>query len=151
MDDHQPDMRALRREGWAARIIGTLGALLLIAVLGIYAVMKMSGGGAPPAAPPAAAPSPADVAAARHAESIELCDAALATTQNLKLLPAYATRDGDDAKETAVQGRYICHARTDAAKYAITFDLGCTNLQQAGCIGLYTIEQTGGGVLYQRP
>ena len=59
MDDHQPDMRALRREWWAARIIGTLGALLLIAVLGIYAVMKMSDGGAPPAAPPAAAPSPA--------------------------------------------------------------------------------------------
>jgi hypothetical protein len=146
MEDHQPDMRALRREWWAARIVGTLGAVLLIVVLGSVAVMKMSG----PARAPAPT-SPIDTAAARRAEDIALCDAALAATQDLKLLPAYARRDGDTAGTTAVQGRYVCHARTEAAKYTITFDLGCTDLSQAGCIGLYTIEQQGGGVIYQRP
>ena len=50
-----------------------------------------------------------------------------------------------------MRGRYVCHAKTDAAKYTVTFDLPCTDLTQAKCVQLYSIALDGSGVLYRRP
>jgi hypothetical protein len=148
--EHDPDMRALRREWSAARIVGTLGLLFIVAVSAAGIYLRATGVAAPPAtaAPPQAAP--ADDSAARRAESIAICDAAVAEAQHQGLVPGYARRDGDDAANTAVQGRYVCTAKTDAARYRITFDLQCTRLGTPGCINLFTVEQDGGGVLYTR-
>ncbi|HXC56746.1 MAG TPA: hypothetical protein VNU97_15720 [Rhizomicrobium sp.] len=145
-------MPALRREWLAARIAAVFGGLLLIAV-GVLMVMNELASPAPTAAtpPPAAASAPpADTAEARRQEDIALCDAALATVQGLGLVPNFAVRDGDEARPAGVQGRYVCGARTDAAKYAITFDLACTHLGDAACIVPFAITQDGTRVLYQR-
>ena len=150
MNDSEPNIRALRREWLAARVMAGLGLLLLLAVVGVIAMTEMSGTVTPPpAAPPATTAAP-DTAEARRAENIALCDAALATAQGVGLVPGFATRDGDVAAPGDAQGRYVCRARTDAAKYTIAFDLACTHLGDAKCIVLYKIAQDGGGVLYQR-
>jgi hypothetical protein len=148
MNYSEPNIRALRREWLAARIMAALGALLLLAVVAVIVITEMSGTVAPPA-PTATGPTP-DTAEARRAEDIALCDAALATAQSVGLVPGFAARDGDVAAPGDAQGRYVCRARTDAAKYTIAFDLACTRLGDAKCIVLYKIAQDGGGVLYQR-
>jgi hypothetical protein len=148
MNDSEPNIRALRREWLAARIMAGLGLLLLLAVVGVITATEMSGT-QPATAPPATAAAP-DTAEARRAEDIALCDAALATAQGVGLVPGFATRDGNVAAPGDAQGRYVCRARTDAAKYTIAFDLACTHLGDAKCIVLYKIAQDGGGVLYQR-
>ncbi len=150
MNDSEPNIRALRREWLAARLMAALGALLLLAVVAVIVMTEMSGTVAPPAtAPTATAPAP-DTREARRAEDIALCDAALGAAQSVGLVPGFAARDGDAAAPGDAQGRYVCRARTDAAKYTIAFDLACTHLGDAKCIVLYRIAQDGGGVLYQR-
>jgi hypothetical protein len=152
MTDREPNMRALKREWLVARIVGGFAVLLLIAVVTVLVVSAFQ---TPPEAParpvpPAEATPPADTAEARRQEDIALCDAALASAQTLGIVPAFATRDGDRSEPAGVQGRYLCHAKTDAAKYAITFDLACTHLGDNRCIVPVTIAQ-GGTVLYRRP
>ena len=156
--DHESNMPALKREWLAARIVAVIAGLLLIAVLGVIVASTFSAENAPlpvASAPPVPTqitpPQPADIAAARTAEDIALCDAALAAVQGQGLLPSFATRDGDRAEATQVQGRYVCHAKTTAAKYTIAFDLACTRLGEAGCIVPFQIAQDRFGVLYQRP
>lgn len=155
--DHQPNMRALKREWLAARIM----AVLAVVMVGGVAVLQIAGnffGDAPaPAAvipteitPPAQVVAIAPSADARREEEIALCDAALAAVQGIGLLPSFATRDGDKAETTTVQGRYVCHAKTEAASYSIAFDLTCTRLGGDNCIDPYTVAQTGGNILYQR-
>jgi hypothetical protein len=150
--EHDPNMPALRREWFTARVLGTLGLLFVFAVAAAGIYLRAAGVEAPSevAAPPPPQAAPADDGAARRAESIAICDAALAEAQHQGLVPAYARRDSDEADNTAVQGRYTCSAKTDAARYGITFDLQCTRLGQPGCINLFTVEQVGSGVLYQR-
>ena len=152
--DHESNMPALKREWLAARIVAVIAVLLLIAVLGVIVADTLSADNAPlpvASAPPVpteiAPPSAADVEAARTAEDIALCDAALATVQGQGLLPNFATRDGDTAEPTQVRGRYVCRAKTTAAKYTIAFDLACTRLGEAGCIVPFQIAQDLGGVL----
>ena len=152
--DHIPNVRALRREWLAARIVATIGGTLLIAVLGLIVAQNLAITSEPlPPVPTEIAPAPPqqDTAAARRAEDIALCDAALAAVQEQGLLPGFAVRDGDVAAPAQVQGRYVCRARTTAATYTIAFDLACTHLGQAGCIVPVTVAQDGGGVLYQKP
>lgn len=144
--EHDPNMPALRREWLGARIVGALGVVFIVAVAAFGIYVRSQG---LPVAPPPQAAAP-DNPAARRAEDIAICDAALAETQREGILPAYAKRDGDAAVTTSVQGRYICRAATEAARYAIVFDLGCTRLGEPNCIGLYTVEQEGGGTIYQR-
>ena len=153
--DHESNMPALKREWLAARIVAVIAVLLLIAVLGVIVADTLSVDNAPlpvaSAPTEIAPPSAADVEAARSAEDVALCDAALATVQGQGLLPNFATRDGDTAEPTQVRGRYVCRAKTTAAKYSIAFDLACTRLGEAGCIVPFQIAQDRGGVIYQRP
>ena len=156
--DHESNMPALRREWLAARILAVIAVLLLITVVGVIVADTFLADTAPlpvasaPPVPTEITPPPAaDVQAARTAEDIALCDAALAAVQGQGLLPTFATRDGDTAEPTQVRGRYVCHAKTTAAKYTIAFDLACTRLGEAGCIVPFQIAQDRFGVLYQRP
>jgi hypothetical protein len=157
LDDHQPNMPALKREWFAARIMAVLALVMIGAVAAVQIADNFFAAAPAPGTvvpteitPPAEVLSIAPTADTRREEEIALCDAALATVQGLGLVPGFATRDGDKAETTTVQGRYICHARTDAAKYSIAFDLTCTRLGGEGCIVPYTVAQTGGNILYQR-
>jgi hypothetical protein len=146
--EHDPNMPALRREWLAARIVAAFGVLLLaLVVAGIVEDLWF----AQPAVAPAAAPAAAPNAEARRQEDIALCTAALASAQALGIVPGFAVRDGDETRTTNVQGRYICNAKTDAARYTIIFDLACRNLGQSNCIVPFQIVQQGGGVIFQRP
>lgn len=162
--EHEPNMPALRREWLAARILAVIGGVLLLLVAGAIG-LSFWPDSAPVAETPAAAAPPTDATApsgpatvipsetaeqARRAEGIALCTAAVQAAQNLGIVPGYATRSSDDTIATGVQGRYICTAKTDSAKYAVSFDLACTQLGDANCIKLYSVSQDGGGVLYQR-
>jgi hypothetical protein len=151
MGEDDSNIRALRREWLAARVVGALAGVLLL-TLGVLAFAGWWQGPhnaetPVPRAPSAAAPGEAK---ARHEESVAICTAALATAQQLGLVPDFATLDGGDTTPAGVQGRYACAAKTDAAKYALTFDLTCTNLSAGNCIALYSITQDGGTVIYRR-
>ncbi len=127
--EHEPDMPGLRRDWLGARVIGGLGVVVLLtaAALTIAGLWR----GYPPApisstAPPAvstAAPSdtvvvPATSAAdARRQENIALCTAALLRRNARALFPV--SRRRRRLQNTDVQGRYICLAKTDAARYSI--------------------------------
>lgn len=146
MSDDEPNMPALRREWRAAQIVGAAGGLLVLLVLGALVVMWLQS----PVVPTASVTIPVpDQSAARHAEGVAICAAAVAEAQATHIVPDFARPDGGEAASTQVQGRYVCGARTDAANYQITFDLGCTRLGTPGCIGVYAIAQDG-TVLYRR-
>jgi hypothetical protein len=159
--EHEPNMPGLRREWLGARLVAIFGLLVLLLAATLVAVGLWS---APQpsqvvaTSPPAPAASPSDtivvpttsVADARRQENIALCTAALGAAQKQGIVPGFATLASEDTQNTNVQGRYICLAKTDAAKYSIDFDLTCTDLSTGNCISLYNVSQAGGGVLYQR-
>jgi len=162
--EHEPDMAALRRDWLGARIVGITGFFLLLATAAlILAAFWPASQPAPVAAanpprPPVSTAAPNDTvvvpttsaADARRQENIALCTAALAAAQQQGILPAFATLASDETQNTDVQGRYICLAKTDAARYSIDFDLTCTRLSEGNCISIFNVSQAGGGVLYQR-
>lgn len=151
MNDHDPNMPALRREWLAARIMAVLGVLLLVAVGAGLAMPFFADNDTPVAAvPESPSASAADDAEARRQEGIVLCDTALTAAQSFGLLPAFATRDGDEPKEGTARGHYICGAKTDAATYTIAFGMACTEMGNDKCIVLNTITMNGGTILYQR-
>jgi hypothetical protein len=104
----------------------------------------------PPLALTSATSDTAGAEAQRHAAALALCTAALTTTQGFGIVPAYTQLASDMVQGGTVRGRYTCFARTDAAKYQITFDLMCKDLGEAKCLNLYSVTQDGTGTLYQR-
>jgi len=148
--EHEPNMRALRRDWLGARIVGAVGLLLILAVAGLATLSLMSPQPLPPAPAQTALPSPQALAAARRQEDVALCDGALAAVQALGVLPAFAVRDGDETKPGGQQGRYVCNAKTDAARYVITFDLTCAHMGRGTCIVPYDVAQDGTSI-YRRP
>jgi len=159
--EHEPNMLALRREWLVARVVGVFGLVTLLAMVVLVGSAYWPSGPspvavAPPAAPVAAPPTSSVVvpttsmADARRQENIALCTAALGTAQKQGIVPAFAVLASEETQNTDVQGRYICLAKTDAARYSVDFDLTCTDLSTGNCISLYNVSQAGGGVLYQR-
>jgi hypothetical protein len=152
MTDQKPAIRALQQEWLVARIVGVFGAIFLIVMLGVLVASRWNAAPPGPVPPPAASGTAvsAQDAAARHAEDIALCTAALGAAQGLGLVPGFAASDGDGPRPAGAQGRYVCGAKTDAARYAVTFDIACTHLADAKCIVPIAIVQDGNQVLYQR-
>ena len=143
--EHESNLRSLQRDWLAAWIIGTLG-LLLIAAVAVLATLDLL---SPRRLPQPVAVSPQAVAAARRQEDIALCDGALTAAQKLGVLPAFAVREGDVTRPGGAQGRYVCGAKTDAAHYAVTFDLACTQLGRGNCIVPFDVTQDGTSI-YRR-
>jgi len=143
MVDQDVNIKALQREWLAARIFAVLVLVALVAV----AVQVLF---YPPLALTSATSDTAGAEAQRHAAALALCTAALTTTQGFGIVPAYTQLASDMVQGGTVRGRYTCFARTDAAKYQITFDLMCKDLGKAKCLNLYSVTQDGTGTLYQR-
>ncbi|MEJ0027038.1 MAG: hypothetical protein WDN01_13505 [Rhizomicrobium sp.] len=145
--EHQPNVTGLKRDWLGARIVGAAGLVLILAVLGLATLNLVS---RPPPSPPSAAVPPQALAAARRQEDIALCDAALAAAQGLGVVPSFAARDGDATRPGGIEGRYICGAKTDAARYAITFDLACTRLDAASACVVPSEVTLNGASIYRR-
>jgi len=148
--EHQPNLAALRRDWLGARIVGAAGLVLVAAVIALATLSLLSRPTALPTPPVPVALTPQALAAARRQEDIALCNEALAAAQGLGVLPAFAVRDGDETTPGTVQGRYTCHAKTDAAHYAIAFDLACMRLGQGHCVVPAEVTQDGTSI-YRRP
>src|SRR5579864_346613 len=140
MTDQQANMAGLRREWIAARSFAALGGVLLAAVV-IVAILSP---------PKLIAPPPARTVAVARQLALALCTAGLASAQGFALVPAYTKLASDLVQVGAVRGRYTCFAQTDAARYQITFDLMCRDLNKPKCVNLFSVTQDGGGTIYQR-
>jgi len=139
MSGSDANMRGLRREWRAAQIFAVIFILLLIAV---GALSVLSSGNNQSALQQAALQ--------RQRMAIALCNAALASAEGFALVPGYTKLASDVVQGGSVAGRYTCYAQTDAAKYQITFDLMCRNLDDPKCINLFSVTQDGTGAIYQR-
>jgi len=140
MTDQQANMAGLRREWIAARSFAALGGVLLAAVV-VVAILSP---------PKLIAPPPARTVAVARQLAVALCTAGLASAQGFALVPAYTKLASDLVQVGTVRGRYTCFAQTDAARYQITFDLMCRDLNKPKCVNLYSVTQDGGGTIYQR-
>jgi len=140
MTDQQANMAGLRREWIAARTFAALGGVLLAAVV-VVAILSP---------PKLIAPPPARTVAVARQLAVALCTAGLASAQGFALVPAYTKLASDLVQVGAVRGRYTCFAQTDAARYQITFDLMCRDLNKPKCVNLFSVTQDGGGTIYQR-
>jgi len=140
MTDQQASVAGLRREWVAAVIFVALGGALLIAVV-VVAILSP---------PKIVAPPPARNVVVQRQMAIALCNAGLASAQGFALVPTYTKLASDLVQVGAVKGRYTCFAQTDAARYQITFDLMCRDLNKPKCVNLYSVMQDGGGTIYQR-
>jgi hypothetical protein len=147
MNPSEAELRAMRLEWLAARIVGGIGLCAIAAAI----VLLILGRAPPPQSPaPAQSQSAAPAADDVHAQGLTLCNSALASAVNFGVLPTDTKLAGDAPQSTDVRGRYVCQAATDAAKYAVTFDLICENIGDRRCIALFRVAQNGGGTLYQR-
>lgn len=139
MTETDADMRGLRREWLAARVFAIVGGLLVIA---ICVLVVISGGNNQARVQQAALQ--------RHEMTVALCSAGLASAEGFALVPGYTKLASDIVQTGSVAGRYTCFGQTDAAKYQITFDLMCKNLDDPKCINLFSVTQDGTGSIYQR-
>lgn len=140
MVDQEVNVAGLRREWLAALVFAVVGGVLVIAVA-VLAVLSQ---------PKVVAPPPARNAAIQRQMAIALCNAGLASAQGFALVPNFTKLASDLVQIGSVKGRYTCFAQTDAARYQVTFDLMCRDLNKPKCVNLYSVTQDGGGVIYQR-
>ena len=140
MVDQEVNVAGLRREWLAALVFAVVGGVLVIAVA-VLAVLSP---------PKVVAPPPARNVAIQRQMAIALCNAGLASAQGFALVPNFTKLASDLVQVGSVKGRYTCFAQTDAARYQVTFDLMCRDLNKPKCVNLYSVTQDGGGVIYQR-
>ncbi len=150
MSEDQTDIAALSREWLAARVVVIGGFAIAIAVALYFAFRS-----APAETPEAQAAAQTQQAAATQEEAEasaehQLCRMELANAQNYGLIPQFGRLSDPNPQKTDIQGRYVCQAATQAAKYTIAADLVCRNLADPHCVALYSVTQDDGTVLYQR-
>jgi hypothetical protein len=81
---------------------------------------------------------------------VQICSMALDTAKNFGIVPQYGQLASSKLARTSVQGRYVCLAATNAARYVLAVDLLCHNLESSRCTSLYNVSQSDGTILYQR-
>lgn len=140
MVDQEANVGGLRREWLAALAFAIVGGVTIVAIA-VLAVLSP---------PKVVAPPPARIEAIQRQMAVALCNAGLASAQGFALVPAYTKLASDLVHGGSVKGRYTCFAQTDAARYQVTFDLMCRDLNKPKCVNLYSVTQDGGGVIYQR-
>ncbi len=137
--------RALAREWLAARII-VIGGFAIAIAAGLYFGVLV---------PKFIQPRAQHAELVRRVETIlkaemQICSMALNTAKNFGIVPQYGQLATARLAATDVQGRYVCLAATNAAKYVLAVDLLCRDLKSPRCISLYNVSQSDGTVLYQR-
>jgi hypothetical protein len=158
-DDGDDDLRMTGREWLAARIVLIGGFIIAIAVAGYFtwsqhqqAVQDAAAQAAQQKAAEQAAAAPSqELAAARERTRMGLvvCIREIVNAETLGVVPKYAKLASGAPAATGVQGRYVCNAATDVAKYAVTADLICADMRKADCVKLYSVKSDDGTVLYQ--
>jgi hypothetical protein len=139
----EPRTRAWLNWEWRAALITIVGgAILALAVTAYFHFSKTS---------------PEQIAAANRAKQAAVlqtaamvCTQALATAKNFGIVPNYAVIATKFPTATHVQGRYACAAATNVAQYVIAVDLMCRELKNPRCVGLYSVVQPDGTILYRR-
>jgi len=153
MTQRDVNMRGIAREWLAARIIVVGGFAVAIAVAAYFTLRPAPQPLAEeqPVAPAAQSKTPAQTAREANASAgMMLCAMELLNAKNFGIVPSYGQLASPLPKTTATRGRYICTAATNVAKYTMTADLVCRNLQEPRCTDLYSITREDGTVLYQR-
>jgi len=136
--------RALGREWLAARIV-VIGGLIVAAVVVVFF------GWIKPAYLTAPQLTPEQQQARANAQAIlDMCTTGVATAKAFGIVPSYGQLASLNVGRTDVQGRYVCVAATQAAKYLVAVELFCRNLKDRHCVSLYSVTQQDGTVLYQR-
>lgn len=140
MVEQEGNIGGLRREWIAALAFAIIGGALVV-VIAVLSVLSP---------PKVITPEQNRPAAIQRQMAIALCNAGLASAQGFALVPAYTKLASDLVQVGSIKGRYTCFAQTDAARYQITFDLMCRDLNKPKCVNLYSVMQDGGGAIYQR-
>ena len=153
MSDQQHDIRSLSREWAAARVVLIVGFILAVGAGGYYAWQARQ------TVTSERQEALADVKAVQAQENQaeqadqagqQLCRTALSNAQNYGIIPPYGQLAAYEPKQSDVKGRYVCAAATSETKYVIAADVVCNNLKNAQCVSLFTVQDAGGAVLYQR-
>lgn len=79
-----------------------------------------------------------------------ICTLAINSAKNFGIVPQYGQLATLKLALTSVQGRYVCVAQTNVARYFLSVDLECHDLKSPRCVSLYNVSQPNGTVLYQR-
>ncbi len=136
--------RALSREWLAARIVVVGGLVLAAAVVVFFGWIK-------PAYLTAPQLTPEQQQARTNAQAVfDMCTTGVAAAKAFGILPTYGRLASLKVGKTDVQGRYVCVAATQVAKYLVAVELYCRNLKDRRCVSLYSVSQDDGTVLYQR-
>lgn len=140
-----PAERALKFEWLAARVI-VIGGFVVAIIAAIYFGVIV---------PRILEPRELHAKLVTRVETIlkaeaQICSMALTSAKNFGIVPQYGRLVTAKLALTQVQGRYICVAATNAAKYFLSIDLVCRDLKSPRCTSLYNILQPDGTVLYQR-
>ena len=143
MTEHDANMTSPKWPRGLAWLLAVVGLLLVVALVGYFGFVWYF-------APPPNTPENPSAVAEHRAEAEALCTAAFSKAKGFGIVPQYTELASDDVGRTTTEGRYICSGHTDAAKYDITFDLVCKDLNDARCIDLYTVAQDQTGPIYQR-
>jgi hypothetical protein len=155
MSQQGPDAASqarLRREWQAAIATVVVGFIAAIAVAAYFtwAPRSTPENYGEEAAPVAQQRTPEAREQANTQAVIALCSSALNTAQSFGIMPRYSKLASDKLETTNVQGRYVCLAATDVAKYTVAADLVCRDLRDKRCVNLYSVTRDDGTVLYQR-
>lgn len=146
MPDFETDIRALKREWLAARIVIIGGFAIAIAATAYTAFAWRQ------QILHARAKAEQQIAAsqAEQAAMAAFCPAALAQVKAIGLVPPYTGLIAAMPRKTKIAGRYLCAAATPSSRFAVTADYVCKNLKDARCVSLYEITQDGSTVIYKR-
>jgi hypothetical protein len=136
--------RALSREWLAARIVVIGGLVLAAALVAFFGWIK-----------PTYLTAPQLTAEQQEARATalairDMCTTGIAAAKAFGILPSYGHLASPNAGRTDVQGRYVCVAGTQVAKYLVAVELLCRDLKDRRCVSLYSVTQDDGTVLYQR-
>jgi hypothetical protein len=144
VSEQAAEQRALSREWLAARIVVIGGLVVAAGFIAFFGWIKPAYLTAPPLTPEQ------QQARAVSQAVFDMCSTGVASAKSFGILPPYGRLASLNVGRTDVQGRYVCVATTQVAKYLVAVELLCRNLKDRRCVSLYSVTQQDGTVLYQR-
>jgi hypothetical protein len=136
--------RSLSREWLAARVVVIGGLVLAAGLILFFGWIKPAYLAAPQLTPEQ------QQARATGQAILDMCSTGVSSAKAFGILPPYGRLASLTVGKTDVQGRYVCVAATQVAKYLVAVELLCRNLKDRRCVSLYSVTQDDGTVLYQR-